>query len=93
MRRRVGERVIDTLETSQADELQRVLGASAASPLGGDQHVHICAHPVAHEVDERHLRSHVAVVARVAVEKDVNGVRPRLWRGWLLCVHSRGSEN
>ena len=69
LHRHVRQRLIDSREPSEADELDGVLQAPATGRLSGDEHVHIGVRAVANVVDERDFRAQVVLVALRAIEK------------------------
>src|SRR6185503_2064637 len=81
-RRLVGgeiERAIESLEPSEADELDDPGRTATAGVLCGDEHVEIGDRSIAHVVDEADVTAQVVDVALVTVQKDAER-RGRPWR-------------
>ena len=93
LRRHVRQRLIDSREPSQADELDGVLLASATGGLSGDEHVHIGVRAVANVVDERDFRAQVVLVALRAIEEHSKRARAVGRRRILGCRWCRAKND
>ena len=76
-RRHVRNGVSDVREIALPDEMERVLGPTAARGLIGDENVDLRILPVTHVVHERDLGPHEIEIADFAIEKDAEPDRRR----------------
>ena len=76
-RRHIRNGVGDVRELALPDEMERVLGSTAAGGLIGDENVDLRILPVTHVVHERDLGPHEIEIADIAIEKDAEPDRRR----------------